>query len=254
VPVGDNDIENPISTEPEAALVPDDAMDLPLAVRELLDADGSAVMILALDGTVRSINESALELLGAESAEKLLPDTASHGLLRSLLDHAPRHLMGGKSDGTWHGDIDHTDASGDHRVYRSTVTIRHDPNLEGGGFIGLTAHDVTIARQEVSRLRHRATHDPLTGLANRRQILTTLTHAVGAQRDHPGQTDACPDPSSPSARSRDEGHTDCRCQREQQRHVHEVRDEPDLEDQQTRYQIVTNAQVPPTNYLPPQSH
>jgi len=190
VPIGDNDIENPTSTEPEAALPSDDAMDLPLAVRELLDADGSAVVILGLDGTVRSINESALELLGAESVDKLLPDSASYGLLRSLLDHAPRHLMGGKTDGTWHGDIDHTDPSGDHRVFRSTVTIRHDPNLEGGGFIGLTAHDVTVARQEVSRLRHRATHDPLTGLANRRQILTTLTHAVGAQRDHPGHVAA----------------------------------------------------------------
>jgi diguanylate cyclase (GGDEF)-like protein len=190
VPIGDNDIENPTITEAEDALARDEAMTLPLAVRELLDADGSAVVILGLDGTVRSINESALELLGAESAELLLPDTASHGLLRSLLDHAPRHLMSGTSDGTWHGDIDHTDPAGEHRVYRSTVTIRHDPNLEGGGFVGLTAHDVTVAREEVSRLRHTATHDPLTGLANRRQILTTLTHAVGAQRSHPGHVAA----------------------------------------------------------------
>ena len=198
MPIGDNDIdiENPPRAEgdnaqPASQPIPrEQRAQFPLPLRELLDADGSAVVILNLDGEVRSLNESALELLGAESLDSLQAGSSSHSLLQSLLDHAPRHLMGGSADGTWHGDIDHTDPTGDHRVYRSTVAVRHDPNLDGGGFIGLTAHDVTISRGETARLRHTATHDPLTGLANRRQILTTLSHAVAQQRGQLGHVAA----------------------------------------------------------------
>jgi diguanylate cyclase (GGDEF)-like protein len=179
VPNGDSESQEPPGNR-DSTHIGD--LTIPRALRELLDADGSAVVILGRDGAVHSINEAALELLGAASVERLVPGTASHGLLRSLLDHAPRHLIGGSTDGTWHGDIDHTDAMGDHRVYRATVAIRHDPTLEGGGFIGLTAHDVTATRSETASLRHRATHDPLTGLANRRQIMTTLARSIADQR------------------------------------------------------------------------
>ncbi|HSM66550.1 MAG TPA: bifunctional diguanylate cyclase/phosphodiesterase, partial [Ilumatobacteraceae bacterium] len=44
--------------------------------------------------------------------------------------------------------------------------------------------------RNTANLRHRATHDPLTGLANRRQILTTLAHALGDQRGRPGHVAA----------------------------------------------------------------
>lgn len=159
-------------------------------VRELLDADRTAVVIMDLSGAVRAANESALELLGAPSESALEPGTASYAMLRSLLGHAPRHLANGSTDGTWHGDIDHIDAAGDQFVFRGTLAVRHDQHLGGGGFIGLMAHDVTAARADLARLRHKATHDPLTGLANRRQILTMLANAIGDQRGRPGHVAA----------------------------------------------------------------
>ena len=107
-----------------------------------------------------------------------------------MLDHAPRHLVSGTSDGVWQGDVDHIDPMGDLRVFRATIATRHDARVLGGGFIGVSAHDVTISRKNAASLRHRATHDPLTGLANRRQILTTLAHALGDQRDRPGHVAA----------------------------------------------------------------
>jgi diguanylate cyclase (GGDEF)-like protein len=166
------------------------AVGLPLAVRELLDADSTAVIILGLRGDVWSANETALELLGAESVEAMTTGSASHAVLRSMLDHAPRHLVSGNSDGVWQGDVDHIDPMGDLRVFRATIATRHDARVMGGGFIGVSAHDVTISRKNAASLRHRATHDPLTGLANRRQILTTLAHALADQRDRPGHVAA----------------------------------------------------------------
>jgi diguanylate cyclase (GGDEF)-like protein len=167
-----------------------DAFVLPPAARELLDADGTAVVIMSLDGAVRAANETALELLGASSLESLAVGSASHVMLRSILDHAPRHLVNGSTDGTWQGDIDRIDTVGDQLVFRATVAVRRDDQLPSGGFIGLTAHDVTSARANLATLRHRATHDPLTGLPNRRQILTTLSHALADQRGRPGHVAA----------------------------------------------------------------
>ena len=167
-----------------------DAFALPLAARELLDADRTAVVIMTLDGAVRAANESALDLLGAPSVESLAVGSASHVMLRSILDHAPRHLVNGSTDGTWQGDIDRIDTVGDQLVFRATVAVRRDDQLPTGGFIGLTAHNVTSARANLATLRHRATHDPLTGLPNRRQILTTLSHALADQRGRPGHVAA----------------------------------------------------------------
>ncbi len=179
---GDNDNDNE-SRQP-------DAFALPIAMRELLDADRTAVVIMTLDGAVRAANESALELLGAASVESLTVGSASHGMLRSILDHAPRHLVNGSTDGTWQGDVDRIDPAGDQLVFRATVAVRHDDQLPTGGFIGLTTHDVTSARATLATLRHRATHDPLTGLPNRRQILTTLSHALADQHGRPGHVAA----------------------------------------------------------------
>ncbi|MFT7502622.1 MAG: diguanylate cyclase (GGDEF)-like protein [Gammaproteobacteria bacterium] len=54
----------------------------------------------------------------------------------------------------------------------------------------MIAHDVTTARNKTARLHHRATHDPLTGLANRRQVMSVLREAVSAQRGKPGHVAA----------------------------------------------------------------
>lgn len=158
-------------------------------VRELLDADGTAVMVLGLDREVRLANEAALTLLGVESPDDLRGEGPGHALVRSFLDHAPRRLVSGATDGVWQGDIDHTTTAGEYRVFRATIAVNTATNGHDG-FIGVTAHDVTAARLQMSKLRHRATHDPLTGLSNRRQIMAMLGRAIGEQRDQPGHVAA----------------------------------------------------------------
>lgn len=186
---GDNDTEWVTDSDVRAWPPPHPDV-LHFAQRALLDADGTAMVIIGFDGSIQAANDSALRMLGAPTIEELVPGSAGHIMLRSLLDHAPRQLISGQSNGTWQGDIDHVDVFGESLVLRATVAARRDVSLEGGGFIGLIAHDVTRAREETARLRHRATHDSLTGLANRRRILSSLAHAIAAQRTRPGHVAA----------------------------------------------------------------
>ncbi len=174
--------------------------DLPGEIDELLDADGSVVIVLDRDGTIRTVNPVALRVLGASSADQLTEGSAALAMLRSLLDHVPQHLLNRTEHGTWQGDFDHTDVTGRARVFRATVAVR--PDVEpvaaaqaaaaefdpdgGDGYIAIIAHDVTAARAETERLRHRSSHDPLTGLSNRRQVLSVLENAVSQQRGNRG--------------------------------------------------------------------
>jgi diguanylate cyclase (GGDEF)-like protein len=183
--VPDIDKERP-SDSGDRALPPPVADVLHDALASLLDADQTAVVVLGFDGRVRAANDSALHLLGAESTDALQPGGSAHGMLRSVLDQAPRQLVAGRYDGTWQGDVDRTDGAGEPRVLRATVAARRDPTIDGGGFIGLIAHDVTRARDESARLRHQATHDALTGLANRRRIMSIMAQSIAAQRTRPG--------------------------------------------------------------------
>ena len=189
MPVGDNENEQRQAPSSHAWPPPVDDV-VHFAQRALLDADGTAIVIMGFDGSVKTANSSALHLLGAKTNDALSPGSPARAMLRSLLDHAPRQLVSGETDGTWQGDIDHVDTFGESLVLRATVAARRDHSVEGGGFIGLIAHDVTRARDESARLRHRATHDPLTGLANRRRILSSLAHSISAQRTRPGHVAA----------------------------------------------------------------
>jgi diguanylate cyclase (GGDEF)-like protein len=162
----------------------DRRVDVPDAFHGLLTADGTSVAILGLDGSLLYVNDPALALLGAQRRDDLAPGSAPRALLRSFLDHVPQHLFHDPSGGTWHGDIDHTSPLGEHHTYRATVSVQHDATADDGGTVSLLAHDVSGAREEMLNLRQRASHDPLTGLANRRQILEILADAIG---DHRGR-------------------------------------------------------------------
>jgi diguanylate cyclase (GGDEF)-like protein/PAS domain S-box-containing protein len=51
--------------------------------------------------------------------------------------------------------------------------------------------DVTAARRMVNRIAHRAAHDPLTGLLNRREFERRLEHAIASARRHGSRHVVC---------------------------------------------------------------
>jgi len=178
-----------LSAPPDDTTPPPHDERLPSAIRRLLDDDGAAVAMLGLDGSVHDLSQPMLDLIGAASIVEVAPGSPSDGILRSFLDHVPSELFRG-GDHVWHGRVDHLDASGRQMVFHTTVSASHDSSMPGGGDIGLLLHDITGPDEQTRELAHRATHDPLTGLADRHQILRRLALAIAAQRGRAGHVAA----------------------------------------------------------------
>lgn len=178
------------AAQPDSPLPPTShRVDLPEALRGLLDTDGTAVVILRLDGTIDTINAPMLSILGADSMDDLADGSGPSGLLRSFLDHLPQELLH-EQDGQWSGDFDHRHPDGELRLLRATARVDGASPQRPGGTIALLLHDVTAARERLSDLRHQASHDPLTGLANRQRIMADLSRAIGEQRGRSGHVAA----------------------------------------------------------------
>lgn len=158
-------------------------------LRRLLHHDGTAVALLGLDGTIHDLSAAMLDLIGASALAEVTHGSASDGVLRSFLDHVPSEVF---RDGSyvWHGRMDHHDSAGRQLLLRATVSALHDPTQSGGGDLALLLHDITTPNDQMRALVHRATHDPLTGLANRHQLLRQLSQAIAEQREQPGHVAA----------------------------------------------------------------
>jgi len=178
-------------------------------VGALLDADNTGVAVVTGDGRVLTANDVFIRTLGVSDVAELAPGSPGAAMLRSFLDHVPNQMLRGQG-GTWHGEIDHHSLGvfGSHgqqgqalgpavhlgrRTLRTTVMA--EP-LDGAcradleTRLSILIHDVTSARRQVAELEHRATHDQLTGLANRQHVLTHLTRVIEGQHHQSGHVAA----------------------------------------------------------------
>lgn len=181
-----------VSTQPEPLQPPPAPAATPAltdTVRRLLDDDGTAVALFDLEGTAHELSTPMLRLLGVDAADEVQPGSAADGLLRSFLDHVPVELFQGR-DAVWHGRVDHRTLAGDQLVLRATATAVAASKESGPARLALLLHDVTGPQRRMAALVHRATHDPLTGLTNRHQLLRMLSTAISAQRGQSGHVAA----------------------------------------------------------------
>lgn len=141
--------------------------------------------MLGLDGSIRDLSRPMLDLLGAGSVAEITAGSPPEGILRSLLDQIPSELFR-HGNHVWHGRIDHRDAIGRQMLFRATASAVHDDAAASGGDLALLLHDITEPSERMRELVHGATHDPLTGLANRHQLMRQLSQAIADQRTRPG--------------------------------------------------------------------
>jgi diguanylate cyclase (GGDEF)-like protein/PAS domain S-box-containing protein len=139
------------------------------AIEEALDI----VVVLEPDGTIRSANAAVKRYLGLTPAALVgtrLVDLAHPEDTRSLLDWL-RHARGG-------GDLPALDlrcrkAAGGWGEFEATATTMLDvPDVRG---IVLNLRDVRERNTLAAELTHSASHDPLTGLANRAELHEQIT-------------------------------------------------------------------------------
>ena len=146
--------------------------------KALVQNSTDLVVVLDPSGAVRYASPSVDQALGAEP-ESLLGRSIAEVFRdstvdwdRQLSDGAPS-TMGSPAlfDFTFRKGID------DWRTIETSITdLRSEPAV--GGFV-LNARDVTDRKGMEQRLRYQATHDELTGLANRVQALDELDGMLG---------------------------------------------------------------------------
>jgi diguanylate cyclase (GGDEF)-like protein/PAS domain S-box-containing protein len=133
-----------------------------LELVEVLEATNEIVVISDPRGYVVYANRSARSLLGGREEQHVsaLSSDASRERLRTEIMPLVRRR------GSWSGELELVDLAGNLIPVAATVQAHHD---EVGAVVRIAtvAHDITDLKAAQRRLEFEATHDPLTGLANR---------------------------------------------------------------------------------------
>ena len=168
-----DDTAVPIGT-PAAPRTGNERPEVLVAMRELLVADGSATVLIGIDGTPVDANRAGAELFGTPRT----PTADGRMALRDVLDQVPQQLLLDPEGGVWRGEIDLPQPIEGRRTYACTVLVRHDVTSPYGGYIAVLCRDVTEDRHRADRLLHLLEHDATTGLLNRSAALERTAHAL----------------------------------------------------------------------------
>ncbi len=158
--------------------------------KTLFEANRDAVLIVRA-GRIVENNQRALELFGHETRgdltgltlDALSPVTDngnppdSQQTLRAIFQRG-----GGVFEWTFRGR--------DGRPFFGEVSLTPLPD-PGDHLLQLVIRDVTSRTLTLQRMSHEATHDPMTGLANRREFEQRAAYAIDAARDQGGHHVLC---------------------------------------------------------------
>ncbi len=130
-----------------------------------------------LEGHTLYANQKMADLLGHPLAD-LYAKPAWEQITGSSRSGFFKRLDRRQRQGADRYDLRHTRPDGSKRILSVSVS----PFLDNGNSLGSLAmvSDLTDARSAESSLRHRASHDPLTGLANRSLLAEQLQEALDA--------------------------------------------------------------------------
>lgn len=150
-----------------------------------LESVGEAVIRVSADGMVEYVNPAAVELTGrpehhalGRSLTEVLPLTLGDG--RSLAPIVQRQVIGNATRLELDEDLWLKSERGGAWVRALAVPLLARSGGPGQGLVLL--RDVTSERRVIQELAHRAAHDTLTGLYNRREFERHLNRALEEAR------------------------------------------------------------------------
>ncbi len=145
------------------------------------------VIITDTDGNIEYVNPKIDEITGYTAAEVIGQNTR---IFRSgeTLDNDYKALWDTiKSGSDWHGVFHNKKKNGDLYWVQESIAAIRDDNQQITHFIAIQ-EDISEVRQVSEQLNYQATHDPLTGLVNRREfeirVEKTLEKARFNQSNH----------------------------------------------------------------------
>jgi len=134
----------------------------------VLEHDFGTKIVEINDACCRMLRRSREQMLGSDCRE-----FASNRYPAEFCEDMRRTIL---AEGAWEGEVWQTRGDGTEFPSRMTFSVANDEAGRRSRIVGFLA-DVSEAK-EAERLRHDATHDPLTGLANRAVLDDRLSHAI----------------------------------------------------------------------------
>lgn len=143
--------------------------------RSLVETTDEAILSVCEDGTIGSANGAAARLLGLPAARMVgMPAVALAARLPLLAD-VPVGITDGDA-------VAHPSDGTTRSILVTTRRTRDEPPV-----VAVFARDISERKQLEDRLAHQATHDDLTGLANRASLVAELDRAAArAERSGEG--------------------------------------------------------------------